>query len=79
VASTPKRLVLFTARDCSLCERAHALLDRLELAYVSVDITGDEELEAQYREWLPVLEIDGERAFVYYIDEPALLRKLERR
>jgi hypothetical protein len=41
-----------------------------------VDITGDEVLEARYREWLPVLEIDGERAFVYYIDEGALLRKL---
>jgi hypothetical protein len=24
-----------------------------------------------------VVEIDGERAFVYYIDEAALLRKLE--
>jgi hypothetical protein len=42
-----------------------------------VDITGDEALEARYREWLPVVEIDGERAFVYWIDEPALLRKLE--
>jgi hypothetical protein len=41
-----------------------------------VDITGDEALEAHYREWLPVVEIDGERAFVYYIDEAALLRKL---
>jgi hypothetical protein len=41
-----------------------------------VDITGDEALEARYREWLPVVEIDGERAFVYYIDEPALLEKL---
>jgi hypothetical protein len=44
-----------------------------------VDITGDEALEARYREWLPVVEIDGERAFVYYIDEPALLRKLDRK
>jgi hypothetical protein len=41
-----------------------------------VDITGDETLEARYREWLPVVEIDGERAFVYYIDEAALIRKL---
>jgi len=42
-----------------------------------VDITGDPGLEARYREWLPVLEIDGERAFVYHIDEAALLRKLQ--
>ena len=36
----------------------------------------DAELEARYREWLPVVEIDGERAFVYYVDEAALRRKL---
>jgi hypothetical protein len=41
-----------------------------------VDITGDERLEAEYREWLPVVEIDGERAFVYYVDPGALRRKL---
>ena len=26
-----------------------------------VEIDGDAELEARYREWLPVVEIDGER------------------
>ena len=46
------------------------------MPYDVVDVTGDDELEARYREWLPVVEIDGERAFVYYIDEAALLRKL---
>ena len=29
-----------------------------------------------YREWLPVVEIDGERAFVYRIPVEALRRKL---
>jgi hypothetical protein len=41
-----------------------------------VDITGDADLEARYREWLPVVEIDGERAFVYYVDGAALRRKV---
>jgi hypothetical protein len=41
-----------------------------------VDIAGDERLEATHREWLPVVEIDGARAFVYYLDEPAFRRKL---
>ena len=41
-----------------------------------VDITGEPELEARYREWLPVVEIDGARAFVYYVDERRLLHKL---
>ena len=46
--------------------------------YQSVDITGDASLEERYREWLPVVEIDGARAFVYYVDEAALRRKLSR-
>jgi glutaredoxin len=70
---------LFHGQGCSLCERAREQLDRLGVAYDAVDITGDDDLEARYREWLPVVEIDGERAFVYYIDEAALLRKLDRR
>jgi len=41
-----------------------------------VDITGVDELEARYREWLPVVEIDGERAFVYFVDEAAFRRKV---
>jgi len=41
-----------------------------------VNITGDAELEARYREWLPVVEIDGERAFVYHLDTAAFLRRL---
>jgi hypothetical protein len=35
-----------------------------------------EELEAAHREWLPVVEIDGRRAFVYFVDESSLRRKL---
>jgi hypothetical protein len=55
------------------------VLDRVGAEYDSVDITGVPELEAAYREWLPVVEIDGERAFVYFVDEAALRRRLARR
>ena len=75
MASIP-RLALYHGRGCSLCDRARAQLDALGVPYEAVDITGDPELEARYREWLPVVEIDGERAFVYYVDEAALRRKL---
>jgi hypothetical protein len=52
------------------------VLDRVGEPYVAVDIGGDSDLEASYREWLPVVEIDGARAFVYYVDEDAYRRKL---
>jgi hypothetical protein len=45
---------------------------------VEVDISGDSELERLHREWLPVVEIDGERAFVYHVDEAGLRRRLSR-
>jgi glutaredoxin len=76
VASTPRKITLFHARGCHLCDRARDVLGRVGAEYEAVDITGDPELEARYREWLPVVEIDGERAFVYYVDEAALRRKL---
>ncbi len=69
-------IVLFHAQGCHLCDRAKDVLDRVGVPYESVDITGDESLEERYREWLPVVEIDGVRAFVYYVDEAALSRKL---
>jgi glutaredoxin len=73
-------VTLFHAQGCSLCDRAREQLrplrDELGFAYEEVDITGDPELEARYREWLPVIELDGERAFVYYLDEAAFRRKL---
>ena len=70
------RVVLYTAQGCHLCDRARGTLSGEGVAYDEVDITGDDALEAAYREWLPVVEIDGERAFVYYVDADALRRKL---
>jgi hypothetical protein len=53
-----------------------ALYDELGFDLEEIDISGDLELEAAYREWLPVVEIDGERAFVYFVDDDALRRRL---
>jgi glutaredoxin len=79
VASIPRRtpdVTLFHGQGCHLCDRARDVLDRVGVPYESVDITGDDALEERYREWLPVVEIDGARAFVYYVDEAALRRKV---
>ena len=75
MASIPS-VTLFHAQGCHLCDRARDVLDRVGVPYESVDITGDDSLEERYREWLPVVEIDGARAFVYYVDEAALRRKV---
>ena len=77
MASIPeRRVVLYHAVGCRLCDRAREVLDRVGEEYDAVDITGVPELEAAYREWLPVVEVVGARAFVYYVDEAALRRRL---
>ena len=48
----------------------------MEFELEEVDIAGNPDLEARYREWLPVVEIDGERAFTYFVQPDALRRKL---
>ena len=53
-----------------------ALQAELGFPLETVDIGGDPELEARYREWLPVVEIDGERAFTYFVHEDAFRRRL---
>jgi glutaredoxin len=73
-----RRVVLYSAEGCHLCERARAVLAGSGEPFDEVDITGDPRLEAAYREWLPVVEIDGERAFVYFVDSAAFERRLKR-
>jgi len=74
------RVVLYGATGCHLCERARetvgALRDELGFELNDVLIDGDPDLEARYRELLPVVEIDGERAFVYFVPPAALRRRL---
>jgi glutaredoxin-like protein DUF836 len=75
-----KTVKLYLARDCSLCEPVRDTLARVRsqtpFDLEVVDITGVPELERRYREWLPVVEIDGERAFVYRVEEAELRARL---
>ena len=71
------RTALFVAARCHLCERALEVVrevcgDDFEL----VAIDGVPELEARYREWIPVVEVDGARAFSYFVPPEALRRRL---
>jgi glutaredoxin len=73
-------VTLYTAEGCSLCERAlevvRGVQDELGFELEIVDIAGSPELEARFREQLPVVEIAGERAFTYFVDADALRRRL---
>lgn len=74
------RVTLYLAEGCHLCAEARAVLEELrpELGFelVLVDIGGDPVLEEAYRVLLPVVEIDGERAFVFEVDPLELRERL---
>ena len=75
-------VTLYHAPGCHLCDRALEVLREAqrELGFELelVDIEGDAGLEAVYREHLPVVEIDGERAFTYFVEPGALRARLAR-
>ena len=81
MASIPRVSVrVYHAGGCHLCERTlgkvRALRDELAFELEEVAIDGDAELEARYRELIPVVEIDGERVCTYYVQPEPFRRKL---
>ena len=69
---------LFFAEGCHLCERALEVVEQVCAGeFERVDIAGDPKLEAAYRDSIPVVEIDGERAFTFFVQVEALRRRLQ--
>jgi glutaredoxin len=79
-AGRPRRVTLYHAEGCHLCDRALDVVrearSRQPFELDLVDIGGDEALEARYRADLPVIEIDGVRAFTYFVSVDGLLSRL---
>ena len=71
---------IYFAQEGHLCESARRVLEqvRAEVPFEldEIDITGDPELERRYRERIPVVLIDGEEAFTYFVYPDALRRRV---
>ena len=77
----PSRLVLYGRPDCHLCDVARdglqmLLADGLTFELVEVDIESDDALLARYLERIPVVALDGEELFDFFVDEAALTARL---
>jgi glutaredoxin len=76
------RLTLYGRADCHLCDEMRAVVDavsremRFELEEVDVD--GDPALAAVYGEEVPVLLVNGRKAFKYRVTPRELRRRLAR-
>ena len=75
-------LTLYGKPGCHLCEGALSAVrgvaaDR-DVELVEVDVTLDPVLERRYGERIPVVALDGEELFEYFVDAAALGRRLDR-
>jgi glutaredoxin len=76
-------LTVYSTPGCHLCVEAMAKLRGLEvelgLTLHERDITADDALLRAYFERIPVVMLDGEVLFEYFVDEGVLRERLESR
>ena len=73
-------VVLYGKADCPLCDDARAVLERVRadvpFDLVERDIERDDALHRRYLERIPVVEVAGEEAFEFFVEEAELRRRL---
>jgi glutaredoxin len=76
-------VTLYTRKGCHLCDDAkqiiHAARARADFDYEERDIDAEPELLRLYNEEVPVIAIDGRKAFKYRLTMTELLKKLAAR
>ena len=75
-------VVLYTKSGCCLCDGAKDALAlarrRVEFALHEVDIESDPAVFARHRYDIPVIEVDGRRAFKHRVTAEELVQRLSR-
>ncbi len=73
-------VVVYSRAGCHLCDVVKETLGRLEsrggFRWREVDIDADPELQRQYNDQVPVVFINGRKAFKYRLDEREFWKKL---
>ncbi|HTS71096.1 MAG TPA: glutaredoxin family protein [Terriglobia bacterium] len=76
-------VILYTKPGCCLCDTVKGQLRRLRgvrsFDLREVNILEDSDAYAKFHEEIPVVFIDGRKAFKYHLDEKKFLRRLQSR
>lgn len=76
------RVEIFSGPECHLCAEAKAVLEKLELdinfELIEHDINDDPEIFERYHLEIPVIHIDGRKAFKYRVDPVDARQRIER-
>jgi len=82
MAAKPQ-VILYSRKGCHLCDVAkqslHKLSRSVEFNLQEVDIDSDPDLRSRFNEEVPVVFINGTKAFKYQVSESEFLRKLSAR
>jgi len=74
-------ITLYSKPDCHLCVDARAILWRVQadvgFELRELDITTDETLHRAYFERIPVVALEGEELFEYFVEEGLLRERLQ--
>ncbi len=78
--STSRQVVVYSRKGCHLCEIVKESLIKLErrggFHWREIDVDSNEDLRRRFTDEVPVVFIDGRKAFKYHMDEREFLRKL---
>jgi hypothetical protein len=73
-------VTLYSRPGCHLCDEAREALDRVRaqapFTVDEINIETDDKLHARYLERIPVVALDGDELFDFWVDETALLRRI---
>ena len=73
---------IYSRPGCHLCDEAKEVVERVRLRFPFllrvINIETDPELERAYGEQIPVVFINGNKAFKYRVDEVELEEKVKR-
>ena len=76
------RIDIYSRPGCHLCDQAKVAVERVRarfsFALCVINIESDPELEKAYGEQVPVVFINGNKAFKYHDDEAELEKKVKR-
>jgi len=81
----PHQVLLYTRAGCHLCDEVKSILARLDkrgglpFTWREVDIDAHPDLQRQFNEEVPVVFLDGKKAFKYRMSERDFLRALAAR
>lgn len=75
-----RTVVVYSRKGCHLCEVVKEALDKLSrrggFTWHEIDVDADADLRREFNDQVPVVFIDGRKAFKYHMDEQEFLRKL---